>query len=330
MGPQAAGQQLGGQAVGEGGLAGGGGACNHHETDILPGGDLLCNVADPLFHQRLMGKDQLGGVAGGHNVVHLADVGDVHGGGTPLCVVHSPEHLHGRGERPHLLRVFQRRQPEDEAVLKRFQCKPLEIAGIRHHVAVEIVGKAVQRVEVHAGADAVFQDACLVLHAVGLQEGYGVLDVHGALFDGKRLLCQFSHSLFHFGQQTGIEVKRAPRPAEQGVAEGELCRDIPDVFPAHHVIKRLEHQQNGAALVSLMPRLVRAGDHGEGAVPLKGLVKLPELALPVYQQDLVGIFRLKIGGDGSVGGAVGVLAHRAVDGHVYHLRSFHKGPPSII
>ena len=325
VGPQAAGDELGGQAVGEGGLAGGRGPGDHYKADVLPAGDLLGNVADPLFHQGLVGQDHLGGLAAGYDVVHLGYVGDVHGGGAVLGVVHGPEDLHGWSEGSHLLRVFQGGQAENEAVLKGLQGEPAEVAGVRHHVAIEIVGEAVQSVEVHPGADAVVQEPGLVLHAVGLQESHGLLNVHGPLFDGQGLVHKSTHPLLYLGQQVSVQGKAAVGLAEQGVAEGELHPDVFHIFPARHVVKSLEHQQNGTALIGLAARLVRAGDHGEGAVPLEGLVQLPELAVPVHQQDLVGIFRLKISGNGAVGGAVRVLVHPAVDGHVHHLCSFHKG-----
>ena len=322
MGPQAAGHQLGGQAVGEGGFARGGGTGDHHEADVLPPRDLLGNVTHSLFHQGFVGQNQLGGVAFSNHVIHLPYVGDIHGGGAILGVMHGLKHLHRGRELTHLLRFLQRRQAEDEAILKQLQSKPLKITGVRYHVAVEIVSEAVQSVKIDPGADAVFQEPGLILHAVFCQKGRGVFDIHRLLFNGQNLTDQLPHPVLDPVQQGVIQREAASGPAEQSIAQGKFHPDVLHLLPAYHVIKCLEHQENGTALIGLAARLVGGGDHGEGAVPLHGLLQLTELAVPVHQQDLVGIVLLKFRGDGAVSGSVGILVYRAVHGDVQH--GFHR------
>lgn len=89
-------------------------------------------------------------------------------------------------------------------------------------------------------------------------------------------------------QQSLIRRELPLGAAEQSVAQGELHRDSLHIFPAYRIIKGLQHQQNGAALIGLASGLVGGGDEGQCAVPVQYFVQLPELAIPVYQQNIRG------------------------------------------
>ena len=250
-------------------------------------------------------------------------VGDIHGRGAVLIVVHGLKDLSGGLEPAKLLRLLLGGQAEDKAVLKGLQREPFEIARVGHHIAVEVVGKAIQSIQVDPGADPVFQDPRLVLHTVGGEEGPGVLDVHRLLLDGQGLGGQLAHPLLHLGQQGGIQGKVTPCPAEQGIAQGELHPDVLHLVPAHRVVKGLQHQQDGAALIGLAAGLVRGGHHSQRAVPLDGLIQLPQLAVPVHQQDVVGMIPLHLVGHRLIGRARGVQALFSVYGHAKHVFVLH-------
>jgi hypothetical protein len=127
--------------VGEGGLSRGGGTGDHHKAHIPPFGDLLGDVSDLLLHQGLLGQDHLGGAPLGDPLIHLRHVGDVERLRTEGGVVEGLEDLDGGRERPEAAGVPQVGQPQDEAVLEDLEGEPLQIAGVRDHIAVKIVGE---------------------------------------------------------------------------------------------------------------------------------------------------------------------------------------------
>ena len=98
-----------------------------------------------------------------------------------------PEHLHGGPEVSQPVRSFLVRQPQDKTILKQFQAKALQIAGIRDHVAVEIVGKAIQRIDVDMGVDAVAEQAGFVQHMRLLKQLHGIVGADRAFLDRQRL-----------------------------------------------------------------------------------------------------------------------------------------------
>ena len=179
VGPQAAGPQLGGQPVGEGGLAGGGRPGDHDEADLLPGGDLGGDVADLLLHHGLVGQDQGGGAALGDGGVELGHVGGVQRLKALVGAVELPEYLVGGPEVPQLIGIFLGGQAQDEAVLKQLQAKALDIAGIGRHVAVEVIHKAVQRVDVDMGVDPEAEQLGLVDEPLPLEQLDGVVNIDG-------------------------------------------------------------------------------------------------------------------------------------------------------
>ena len=86
--------------MGERGLAGGGRARDHHEANALPGGNLVGDVADLLFHHGLVGENHLCGLPPGDDIVHLPYIGDVEYCGEVLSLVHGLKDLHGGLEVP--------------------------------------------------------------------------------------------------------------------------------------------------------------------------------------------------------------------------------------
>ena len=218
VGHQAAGHQLGGQPVREGGLARGGWSGDHHKAHIPAVRDLLGDVADLLFHQGLLAQDHLGGQSGGDHVVDLPHVVDVQGRRAPGHVVHGMKYFDGGLERPQVLRVTLAGQTEDKAVLKRLQGEALHIARVGGHVAVEIVSEVPHAVQIHPGAHAIAQQPGLVLHAHIPQPLYPVVGADRLLDDGRLLRRQGPHPGLHPLQQGFVQGKVPRRPQEQGVA----------------------------------------------------------------------------------------------------------------
>ena len=324
VGAHPPGQQLGRQAVGEGGLSRGGGTGDHHKAHIPPFGDLLGNVADLLLHQGLLGEDHLGGVPLGDALVHLRHIGDVERLRTEGGVVEGLEDLDGGRERPEAAGVPQVGQPQDEAVLEDLEGEPLQIAGVRDHVPVKIVGKILQGVDVDPGTDPKAEQLRLVQHPAAAEELHRVLGAEGAFPNGDRLADQLAHPLLHPVQQGLIQNEISLGSDEQGAADGILHRDALDALRPHRVIKSGEHQKDYAALIGLASRPVHRGDHAQGAVPVQGLVQLTQLSIPVHQEDVAGIAVLRISGDGLIGGAQGVVPGLPVYDHSPCACHFHE------
>ena len=179
------------------------------------------------------------------------------------------------------------------------------------------------------GVDAVAQKTGFVLKAAGAEHGYGIVNVDGALFNGQRLGGELPHPGLYPFQQSLIRRELPLGAAEQSVAQGELHGDSLRIFPAYRIIKGFQHQQNGTALIGLASGLVGGGDEGQCAVPVQYFVQLPELAVPVYQQNIVGNLSLMVGSNDAKRRPGGVLASASVYGDVQH-GLFHSGSPSNI
>ena len=180
--------------------------------------------------------------------------------------------LNGGRERPKAAGVPQVGQPQDEAVLEDLEGEPLQIAGIRDHIAVKIVRKILQGVDIDPGADPEAEQLRLVQHPAAAEQFYRVLGAEGAFSDGGRLADQLVHPLLHPVQQGLVQGKVPLGPDEQGAADGVIYREALDVLCPHCVVKGGEHQKDHTALIGLASRPVRCSDHAQGAVPVQGLV----------------------------------------------------------
>ena len=115
----------------------------------------------------------------------------------------------GGEERPQLLRVFLGRQAQDKAVFKQLQGEAPDIAGIRRHIAVKIVHKAVQGVDVDPGVNPEAEKPGLVVLARLAEQFHGVVGADGLLLNGQRLVGQLPHPGLHSVQKGPIQGKIA-------------------------------------------------------------------------------------------------------------------------
>ena len=100
VGPQTAGAELGGQPVGEGRLAGGGGSRDHDKANLLACGNTGGDIADFLLHHGLVGQNEGRRIPLGDNGIQLRHIGDVQFPGAHIGFGQLPEHLHRRKEIP--------------------------------------------------------------------------------------------------------------------------------------------------------------------------------------------------------------------------------------
>ena len=323
---QAAGDQLGGEPVGKGGLSGGGGAGDHHKADVRAVCHGLRNVPDPLFHHGLAGQDHLRGGAVADGLVQVRHIGDVDGLGALVAVIQGAEHLQGGLEGEQLGGVGGVRQPEDQAAVKQLQLELPEVPGVGDHIAVEVVGEILQLIVVDPGVDPESQQLCLVRELLGLKQGDGVVSGDRVLPNGDGLGGKLPHVRLHPVQKRLVQAEGAAGQDEQGVAEGVLHGDALDAVPAQHIVKGLQHQENGASLIGLHAGPILDREQLQRAVPVQGLPQLAQLPVPVHQQDVAGVLPLKIFCDplkGRAGGVgVPVLSHRDEVGLFHRCISF--------
>ena len=154
--------------------------------------------------------------------------------------------------------------------------------------------------------------------ALPLEELDGVVGGHGALLNGQRLGGQLPHPLLDPVQKGLVQGKVPLGADEQGAAEGVLHAHPLHLLPARHVVERLEHQEDRAALIGLDAGNVPGGDHFQGAVPVQGLVELAELPVPVHQQDITGKPLLEVRRHGAAGRPVGIGAFLALYRDLHH------------
>ena len=149
-------------------------------------------------------------------------------------------------------------------------------------------------------------------HAAPLEELHGVFGAEGLLFNGNCRGGQFPHPCLHPIQQGLVQGEAAPGQDEEGAAQRVFHADVFHLLTAHDIIERLQHQQEGAALVGLETGLVLGGNHFQGTVPVQSLVELAELAVPVDQKDVIERAVLKVRGNGAVRGSAGIGVRCAV------------------
>ena len=85
-----------------------------------------------------------------------------------------------------------------EFLQKKGQIKILDIAGILHHVAVVVIFKTADAVDVDAGDAAVAEQPFLIIHAVSVKQFNRIVRILAPLHDGNLLF----HVLMHPGLHT--------------------------------------------------------------------------------------------------------------------------------
>ena len=245
-------------------------------------------------------------------------------------LVELAKNLSGGPEVPQLIGIFLGGQAQDEAVFKQLQAKAFDIAGIGRHVAVEVIHKAVQRVDIDMGVDPETKKLGLVDHTGLAEQLHGVVGADGFLLDGQRLGGELPHPGLYPVQQSLVQCEAALGQDEEGAAEGVLHRQTLHMLAAHHIIEGLQHKKDGAALIGLDAGLVLGGDHLQRTVPVQNLVELAELSVAVDQQDIPGDPVLKVRGYGAVGRSAGVGVRLAVYSNVQHSLFVHRMASSFV
>ena len=234
-----------------------------------------------------------------------------------------PEHLHGGPEISQPVRSFLVRQPQDKTILEQFQAEVLQVACIRNHVAVEIIGKTIQRIDVDMRIDAVAEQAGLIQHPRPLEHLHGIVGADGAFLNRQRLCRHLPHTSLHTLQKRRIQSKVPLCPDKQGVTDGVFDGKPLHIFRTGYVMESLQHQKSHTAFVRLHSRLFFCRDHFQRTIPVQGLVQLTELSIPVDQQNLIGMLPLKINSDLLIRSSKGICTFHPVHDHIQQLLFFH-------
>ena len=107
------------------------------------------------------------------------------------------------------------------------------------------------------------------------------------LLNGKRLRYQFLHAGLYLLQQRLVQPERTLSGNKQRVAKGIFDTDTLNMFAADNIIKRLEHQKNGAAFIGLHTGFILNGYHLQRAVPIQLLPQFAESSVSFHQENLV-------------------------------------------
>ena len=219
MRTQTEGFELDGQAVGEGGLAGGAGSRDQDEADAALVVDLLGDLTDAALLQGLLDQDHVADAAGADLLVQVADRADVDQV-APLGREHKLLEQTGLvNEFLQLEGLVCRGQDQDQAALVGLQAEPAHVAGRGEHIAVEIVGVAVHPVDVDRGTAAVVEEFLLVLHALPAEELDRIVDRIGLLDDGNVLFHDQPHPLLELARQLRCRADPAQYAAEAGISK---------------------------------------------------------------------------------------------------------------
>ena len=183
-------------------------------------------------------------------------------------------------------------QHQHEAVIVQKQVKILDISRILYHIAIVVIFKTADAVDVDARYPAVAEQTFLVIHAVSVKQLNGVIRILAPLHDGDLLFHILVHPGLHAADQFLCQRKAAVGFNIIAFSEGKIHGNLLDLFHSHHIVKCLQHQEGSAPVVRLDSRLIPACVELQPAVKFHFFMKLPELSVYPHQQNVVLVLRL--------------------------------------
>ena len=138
-----------------------------------------------------------------------------------------------------MLRIFLIRQKQHHAIPVQNQIKIFQIASVLHHIAIVIIFKTTDAVEVYSGYSAVMEQTLFLIHAVAPEYLNGFVGRHIPLHD-RNLCC---HILLHFCfdpvHQLLRFLKISVRLNKQAIGNRILHRYLADMLCPHDLIEGL-------------------------------------------------------------------------------------------
>ena len=131
------------------------------------------------------------------------------------------------------------RKQEQKTALIGNQVVILHIARILNHVAVEIVLKIPDAVNIHPGRTAVLEKQLFIAHPVLSEQFHGLVGVDAPLHERKLRLHKLRHPRLHLADERLIHRHAADELAIDAVSHGKLDLDFLDFLSRNHVIKGL-------------------------------------------------------------------------------------------
>ena len=267
--------------MGKRSLARGGRSRDHDKFFPGPLRDHLRDLPDLFLLQRLLDQDQVIGVASGDLIVQGPHIGKAQLISPPGGLGHHLKQLPAGLKLWHMLRVIPSGKHQHKAVAVLYQVKVLHIPCVLDHIPVKIVLKPGQVVQIHPGSHAIPEQTGLVLHPVPGKQLHRLIRVDAALHNRQFLGHIVLHLLF-YPQKKLIRNGHIPLYLhEKPFSQGKFHTDPLHPVSAHNVVKCLQHNQLGAALIRLHPRLMPRRNKLHPAVRVNRLVQLHQF--PVYR-----------------------------------------------
>ena len=256
QGLEAAGLQLDGQTLAEGGLSGGGRPGDEDDLDGIGAAvaavDLLGDLDDLLFLQGFRNLDELGGMAVEDGAVDVAHSVQAHDDVPPEVLL---EHLirlglvHERGED---IRVLQVGFPQEDPVVIGLDAPDGQVAGGGDEFSVVVVGRVVQGIIVRICLAAGLQELDLVVVAGFPEFLDGLFGLDIIPVERQVLRHEFLHPGFQELQVLAGEVRAVGLAQVAEVAAGNRVLHI-QLAVREHVRGRLVHQEAQRAEVHPPP-----------------------------------------------------------------------------
>ena len=121
-------------------------------------------------------------------------------------------------------------QHQHEAVIVQKQVKILDISRILYHIAIVVIFKTADAVDVDARYPAVAEQTFLVIHAVSVKQLNGVIRILAPLHDGDLLFHILVHPGLHAADQFLCQRKAAVGFNIIAFSEGKIHGNLLDLF----------------------------------------------------------------------------------------------------
>ncbi|CCY22468.1 unknown [Firmicutes bacterium CAG:24] len=139
---------------------------NHDEFDTLASCDVLCNPSNSALLHRLLYQNQLCQIAAADLVIQISNRRNAELLAPARRILQRFKKLFSLFKNRQLLRIAPFRKQKHQSVLVREQVKTVDIARIRHHVAIIIIIITVQLIHIDTRSSPVTEQLHLIRHSL--------------------------------------------------------------------------------------------------------------------------------------------------------------------
>ena len=172
-------------------------SCDQNKFNIRAVCDLLGNLSDLPLLMRFLYQNHFPHIGFCNHVIqstYCVDFLKI----SPLHSLFSDlEELLFRIKCRHCFRALLLRHLDHDTLIIRIQCEIFQASRLRDHIAIIIVFKLIDAVQIHLGNPAVFKQPFLIIHAIFMEQIPCLIRIYRTFFNRKIQFHKFPHSFCH-------------------------------------------------------------------------------------------------------------------------------------